>query len=632
MPRSDLDEVVDVFCRHARIVRERDDSGDGPRAMTTLYDDAPMTQLPTSRRARRRRRWPIVLVILAALVAWGVIAALKMNHARVRTQAGIDQLQQARDVLSPTGLVKGEGIDQLRAAETDFSSARRDIRSPFLTPLRWLPVVGRQVRSVDAMTGAAAQVVNAGVDAIEGARTALRSPAHGHERVVIVQKLGVISDTAYRKITSVDLGPSKALIGPLQHARARFSTQLAKLADATQRSSEASKGMARFLEGPSHYLVFAANNNEMRVGSGTFLQVGEMTVSDGSFDLGPLTPSQELDLPPGAVQPTGDFAKRWGWLIPSQEWRNLGSSPLFPTQAVLATQMWGALGRGKVDGVLALDPVALRALIQATHPVTVDGKQYGPDNVLSEIYLSQYYGVQGDLSNVLNQARRDRLSLIARAAVDNLQGKFDTAKLADSLRQAAVGRHVLGWSSDKIEQQGWVAAGVAGTMQPDSLLLGVHNRGGNKLDQFLNVSSKITTTRDAQGTAVTLDVKMHNGSPTGLPNYVSGPYPLAVGSKEGLYQGLLVAELPSLARDMYITTPAGKRLPLAAVGADQTQWVVSTYIQAGRGQTAEAIVHFRLPPASRSMSIEPSARVPAVGWSHGSSDTWFDDQPHAIAW
>jgi hypothetical protein len=601
--------------------------------MTALYDDAPMTQLPTSRRARRRRRWPIVVLVLAALAAWGVVAALEMNHARVRTQAGIDQLQQARDVLSPTGLVKGEGIDQLRAAESDFSSARHSIRSPFLMPLRILPVVGRQVRSVDAMTGAAAQVVNAGIDAIDQARTTLQSTqAHGHERVVIVQKLGAISDAAYRKITSVDLGPSKALISPLQHARDKFSTELAKLADATQRSSEASQGMARFLAGPSHYLLFAANNNEMRVGSGTFLQVGELTVHDGSFDLGPLTPSQELDLPPGAVNPTGDFAKRWGWLVPGQEWRNLGSSPLFPTQAVLATKMWAALGRGKVDGVLALDPVALRALIQATHPVVVDGKQYGPNNVLEEIYLYQYTGVQGDLANVLNAARRDRLSAIARAAVDNLQGKFDTAKLADSLRQAAVGRHVLGWSSDQIEQQGWLAAGIAGTMQPNSLLLGIHNRGGNKLDQFLNVTSNITTTPDAQGTAVTLDVKMHNVTPTGLPDYVAGPYPQAVGSKEGLYQGLLVAELPSLARDMYITTPAGKRLPLDAVGADEQQWVVSTYIQAARGQTTEAIVHFRLPPASRTIAVEPSARVPGIGWTHGSSDSWSDDQPHTVAW
>jgi hypothetical protein len=173
---------------------------------------------------------------------------------------------------------------------------------------------------------------------------------------------------------------------------------------------------------------------------------------------------------------------------------------------------------------------------------------------------------------------------------------------------------------------------VAGTLQPDSLLLGVHNRGGNKLDQFLNVTANMTTKPDANGTAITIDVKMHNVAPTGLPNYVSGPYPQAVGSKEGLYQGLLVAELPSLARDMYITAPNGKRLALVAAGADDHNWVVSSYMQAARGQTAEMVVHFHLPAGSRSVQIEPSARYPAIEWSHGTAGSFSDDQPHSITW
>ena len=43
------------------------------------------------------------------------------------------------------------------------------------------------------------------------------------------------------------------------------------------------------------------------------------------------------------------------------------------------------------------------------------------------------------------------------------------------------------WSSASGEQAGWTAVQVAGTLKPNSMLLGVHNRGGNKLDQFLDV-------------------------------------------------------------------------------------------------------------------------------------------------
>ncbi|MDQ1520006.1 MAG: hypothetical protein QOI55_1079 [Actinomycetota bacterium] len=596
------------------------------------YDDAPMPAEPSmpSRRARRRhRRWPWVIGLFVVVCVWAVFTVLSLNKARERTQSGIDRLEQARNVLTPTGLVRGDGIELLRAAHRDFSSARSQVRSPLMVPLRVLPFLGRQVRSVDAMTGAAADVVDAGVNAIDASRSELRRvKPHGHQRVLIVQTLARIATDAHRRIAGVDLGPSDALIGPLKDARQRFARELSKLEDATNRSATASRGMAQFLRGPSTYLVFAANNNEMRVGSGTFLSVGVLTVRDGSFDLGEMTPTVDYALPPGAVTLTGDFAKRWGWLEPNQEWRNLASSPIFPTQAALASKMWSALGKPPIDGALALDPVALRSLIQATHPVTIEGKQYGADNVLQEIYLNQYNGIIGIPQN---EVRRDRLSEIARAAIRNLQGDFQTVDLVDSLRYAADGRHILGWSRLPAQQAGWSAAGIAGTVGPSSLLLGVHNRGGNKLDQFLDLSAHLGTKRDAQGTAVTIAIGLHNAAPPGLPQYVTGPYPNAVGSREGLYQGLLVAELPRLARTMYITGADGKRLPLVAVGRDQGSWVVAAYVEAARGTTARATVHFRLPVGVKQVRVEPSARVPAIEWQSGTQQ-WHDDQAHDLAW
>jgi hypothetical protein len=600
-------------------------------AASRPYDGNPMTDpaTPPARARRRRRRWPWVVGVLLVLLAWGAFTAKSLNDARKQAQAGNDQLENARDALTPTGLVRGEGIGLLRNAYRDFSSARDKVRSPLVLPLKFLPVVGRQVRSVESMTSAAADVVDAGVDAIEASRVELnRVKPQGNQRVTIVERLGTISARAHARIASVDLGPSTALIDPLQDARDRFQTELAKLEDATQRSTEASRGLAAFLRGPSTYLVFAANNNEMRVGSGTFLSAGVLHVRDGVFDLGPMTPTQEFTLPPGAVTLTGDFAKRWGWLAPNEEWRNLASSPLFPTQGALAAQMWSALGRSQIDGVLALDPVALKALIQATHPVVVDGKQYGPNNVLEEIYLHQYAGIVGYPDNL---ARRDRLSQIARAAIENLEADFSTKDLADTLRNAAQGRHILAWSRLPEQQRGWAAAGIDGSFGPDSLMLGVHNRGGNKLDQFLDIDADLTTKPGAQGTAVTIGVRVHNRAPTGLPQYVAGPYPQAVGSKEGLYQGLIVAELPSLARDFSITGPDGKRLTPVAIGRDQDAWVVAAYVEVARGATARATVHFRLPAGARSLAVEPSARVPAIEWRHG-RDAWRDEGPHDIAW
>ena len=44
------------------------------------------------------------------------------------------------------------------------------------------------------------------------------------------------------------------------------------------------------------------------------------------------------------------------------------------------------------------------------------------------------------------------------------------------------------WSADPAEQAGWATVQVAGNVEAGLMLLGVHNRGGNKLDQFLDES------------------------------------------------------------------------------------------------------------------------------------------------
>ena len=60
---------------------------------------------------------------------------------------------------------------------------------------------------------------------------------------------------------------------------------------------DASKGIAQMAEGPSKYLVLAANNSEMRAGSGMLLSAGVMNMANGQFDLGPMTDTGRLIVP-----------------------------------------------------------------------------------------------------------------------------------------------------------------------------------------------------------------------------------------------------------------------------------------------------------------------------------------------
>src|SRR5688500_14122525 len=100
----------------------------------------------------RRRRWPLVVVPLlgawvAAVVALGVLAVRDL-------QRGADQLRTTRAELDLGEVASGAVADELRAARASFASARSRVTNPLLLPLRPLPVVGRHLRSVTALSEA----------------------------------------------------------------------------------------------------------------------------------------------------------------------------------------------------------------------------------------------------------------------------------------------------------------------------------------------------------------------------------------------------------------------------------------------------------------------------------------------
>ncbi len=583
-----------------------------------------------ARGPRRTRRRLVLLGALVVVALWGAFVALTLARARGDTRAGIDALQNVQNQLSPGELLRGKGIDQLRVAGADFRRARHRVRSPFVLPLRIVPILGRQVESVDTLTGSAARVVTIGIDAVEGARAAVDA-GHpvGAQRVKLVDRVAGIADHSASELRSVDLGPTH-LLGPLSKARSQFAARLDDLRRAIGQLQSASHGISEFLAGPSRYLVLAANNAEMEVGSGTFLQIGMLTVDHGSLRLDAMRSVSAYPVPVGAVPLTGDMADRWGFLNPNVEWRNLGSSPQFPSQAELATKMWKAATGKTVDGVLSLDVVALKDLLAATGPVHLDdGTTISADQVLGDVMLRQYLGFAGYPDQ---EARRDRLSEIARGALDQLdQGGWHAADLVDQLRGAAQGRHLLAWSSHTRQQAGWVAAGIDGELSPDDVLVGLHNRAGNKLDPFIAVKGKVETRAVASGWAVTLEMSLQNNTPaTGLPQYVQGPYPGSRGAAAGLYQAFAVFELPRYAATVRVEVD-GKAVTLVTGGPDGPSQVAAAYVEVPRGQSRRVVARFVVPRGIRSLRFAPSARVPAVLWA-ASHLGWSDDLARTVVW
>jgi hypothetical protein len=289
--------------------------------------------------------------------------------------------------------------------------------------------------------------------------------------------------------------------------------------------------------------------------------------------------------------------------------------------------MWTARYGGSVDGVLALDVPALKAVLAATGPVQVGDLTVGSENVEQQLFHDQYVGIAYDRTlDVVQANRREQLGAIARAAVDLVQrGDVDFTDLASGLADAAGGRHVLLWSARPDEQAAWTQANLAGVPPADALLVSVLNRAGNKLDQYLETAAHLTSAPAAGGAVdVTLAVDLRNTTPANEPPYVSGPRP-DTEVPEGGYSGLLSVTLPGAAQVITF----GPDASLAVAGADGATRVAATQVDLARGEARHLELRFRLPKGFASILVEPSARRPAVRWTAGAA-TWEDDAARRV--
>jgi hypothetical protein len=291
--------------------------------------------------------------------------------------------------------------------------------------------------------------------------------------------------------------------------------------------------------------------------------------------------------------------------------------------------MWQARTGEPVDGVLAVDPYALRAIIAATGPVEVDGRPITAQNVVRELLLEQYRAVSDDpvpeqeLADQL--ARRERLSRVASAVIARLDAEdWDLARLVDALVPAARGRHILAWSAVPAQGRAWRAAGVDGALRRSSLMVSVLNRSGNKLDQFLSVEAALAARPVRDGVAVRLRLRIRNLAPEGLGWYVLGPYPYS-SLREGQYRGIVAVNLPWGAG---AATLRGVERVVAS-GSDGPTRVIAGDIDLDRGETGVVTLRFRVPRGAERVRIEPSARSPETAWRVGGA-RFADDRAHAV--
>jgi len=300
-------------------------------------------------------------------------------------------------------------------------------------------------------------------------------------------------------------------------------------------------------------------------------------------------------------------------------------TPQFDVNAPLAARMWQADTGQHVDGVLAIDVQSLQEILGVTGPVTTDsGQVVSASNVVPFLLHDQYVGES--YGNESTQ-RVEQLSTLASATLNALENRpYSLRSMVNALSAAAQGRHVMLWSADSHTQGVWHDVGVSGQLSPSSLTATVINRGGNKLDQYLAVTSSLRLTTKGNVTDGRLTLTMANHTPPGQSQFIAGPYP-GLNTTYGEYVGFASVNLPGYVR--HVSTPSARSVVTS--GPEGPTLLVATSVDIKPGATERVTYDFELPEAHGTLTVLPSARIPPVQWD--ANDASFEDSAsHTVSW
>jgi hypothetical protein len=313
---------------------------------------------------------------------------------------------------------------------------------------------------------------------------------------------------------------------------------------------------------PRRFFLAVQNNAESRASGGLIGAYGILTATDGRLALERVGSNDELPrvpTPPLTLEP--EVKARYERLGLGTDWRSANLSPHFPTTGRVVAAMWQAGTKQALDGVIAVDPVALARVLEVTGPVPVEGGTSVTAATAVDLLLRGFYErfPTGEQAPAKNTFLRDT----ARAVFARLDGaSVDARRLAERLGASAGDGHRQVWLADEGRQRLLERTALAGALNaPDGAFLSVvtQNVAGTKLDYYLR--------RDVR----------YAGAPTGEAVSVGGD---ALPVERATVTVTLTNEAPSAGLPPYVTLRPDA-LPGERIPRGQNKVWVSLYLPAG---------------------------------------------------
>jgi Protein of unknown function (DUF4012) len=559
-----------------------------------------------ARRSHPRRR-RIVVIVVAVVVAFlafvGIWIGVRGSMARAEL---LDAVPLAHTI--ETAAIAGQASStsgDVTALQEKSARAEALTSDPIWRAAEIVPGIGANLIAVRQSAALVHEVAVSGIPPL----ITLATTVNVHQ---LVPHDGRFDLSLFTKATpslsaarsALDLAKSNAsainagaTIAPVRSA----VTKLLDLVEKTDSTVDAIDTAAKLLpsmlgaDGPRNYLLLSLNSSELRTPGGIPGAIAVVHTDDGKLSLDQRTSATALGRAKSPVLPLTKselvlYDDRLGTYM-----QDVVSTPNFKRSGELAQAMWKLKTGQTIDGIVAIDPVALGYILRATGPISVGSSVTLTPSNAATFLLSTVY------AQIPDTTKQDEFFASATRSVFAVltKGKLNSGKLIDALAESASQDRVHIWSAHPNEEKILSTSTLAGAL-PESTkkttAFGVYfnDATGAKMDFYMRSSIAVSSAvcradnRPNYNVAVKLTLKAPLDAATVLPTYVTGRY--AFGVKPGRVRTNVYVYAPPGAEPFSVKVD-GKEFAFVSAKLDGHP-VVGAVVEMGPGETTSLLFQF----------------------------------------
>lgn len=527
---------------------------------------------------RRRRAGILTLAVSGALLVggtatgWVVLRAKQVNTELRSAQALVTKL---RTEVAAQDAEARATLDQITS---HTAKARDAVEDPAWTIASVVPVIGPNFSAVRELTLAADEVALGSAKPLVTVSSSLNwnelGPKNGKfDMAPLAAASPAILSAAntlhltYQRLQSID---SSTLFADVAKPLDDTTKQLGELNQTISALADTAALLPSMLgtSGARNYLVLVQNSAEVRATGGLPGALAVIRVDDGSVELVAQSSGSAMGKsdPPVVVdqEQLSIYSSRLGKFI-----GDVNLTPDFPTAARTAKAMWEDRYGGSIDGVVAIDPVVLGHLLDASGPLQVSTAGLPPglpseltaENVVPTLLSDVYQAFS------TNEAQDAYYAAASREVFQTLaSGKVSGPALMASLSRSYEENRLRLWSAHSRDQEILRNIPLGGAIAGPSVggaAFGVYfNDGtGAKMDYFVRRTVQLEQVCSGDEYS---QYKVHVTLTNTAPADAASTFPVAVtgdgrfGTPPGSVQTNIVAYGPALSHVDTVTQEGAK--------------------------------------------------------------------------